>query len=101
VFASPFAAPVKSSAARAAHRDARPLPHLFQASLSCAYGARTLGAWLEIDKERLPPLQYRMEQTRRTAVASQDGLARNKCGSGLASRCAAQAALGLTGAEML
>ncbi|PNB54428.1 hypothetical protein C1X73_26660, partial [Pseudomonas sp. FW305-130] len=30
---------------------------------------------------------------------AQAGLARNKCGSGLASRCAARAALDLTGAD--
>jgi len=30
---------------------------------------------------------------------AQAGLARNKCGSGLASRCAARAALDFTGAE--
>ena len=58
-------------------------------------------AWLEIDKERLRPLRYLMEHTRRTAVVSQDGLARNKCRSGLASRCAARAALDLIGAEFV
>ncbi|MGB5957261.1 hypothetical protein, partial [Pseudomonas sp.] len=28
------------------------LPHLFRASYSCTLGARTLGAWLEIDEEQ-------------------------------------------------
>ena len=32
---------MRSSAARAAHRDARPLPHLFQANYSCGVCART------------------------------------------------------------
>ncbi len=42
-------APVRSSAARAAHRDARPLPHLFRANYSCDMGARPLGAHLNIE----------------------------------------------------
>ena len=46
-FALGSAALGRSSAARAAHRDARPLPHLFRASYSCAFDARTLGAWLQ------------------------------------------------------
>jgi len=49
VYADRFAAPMRSSAARAALRSTSPLPHLFRANYSCAIGARTLGAWLEID----------------------------------------------------
>jgi len=64
VFAMSSSAPVGSSAARAAHRDARPLPHLFRASYSCSFGARTLGAWLAIAEEQMITYRYRMEQTR-------------------------------------
>ncbi|WP_206604434.1 hypothetical protein, partial [Pseudomonas plecoglossicida] len=47
-----FLAPVRSSAARAALRSTRLLLHLFRANYSCAIGARTLGAWQEIDEEQ-------------------------------------------------
>ncbi len=60
------------------------LPHLFRASYSCTLGARTLGAWLDIDERQRRHLQYRREQTRRAAVNSQERLARNRCGSRLA-----------------
>ena len=41
------AAPMRSSAARAAHRDARPLLHLFRANESCESTAARLGACLK------------------------------------------------------
>ncbi|MDF3876105.1 hypothetical protein P3W49_06465, partial [Pseudomonas putida] len=53
--------------------------------------ATPLGAWLDIASSK---------QGGR-ALLAQDGLARKKCGSGLASRCAARAALDLIGAEMV
>jgi len=62
----------KSSAARAAHRDARPLPHLFRANHSCDFRARTLGAWLEMVEEQMITHQYRMEQTRVRAPMPQE-----------------------------
>ncbi|UQB78310.1 hypothetical protein KI429_26535 [Pseudomonas shirazica] len=52
VLATTPSAPMRSSAARAALRSTRLLLHLFRASYSCAIGARTLGAWLEIDEEQ-------------------------------------------------
>ena len=41
VLATPRSAPMRSSAARAALRGARPLPHLFRARFACAFRART------------------------------------------------------------
>ena len=53
------------------------LLHLFRANYSCTFGARTLGAWLDIDERQMRHLRYRREQTRRAAVNSQERLARN------------------------
>ena len=54
---------MRSSAARAAHRDARPLPHLFQANYSCGICART--PW------RMT--RYRVVQTRRSRAPGTGG----------------------------
>jgi hypothetical protein len=78
-----FSAPIRSSAARAAHRDARPLLHLFRANYSWGIGARPLGAPLNI-------ASYKQGGRAQMPLAS---LARNKCRSELSSRCAARAAL--------
>jgi len=66
-------------------RDARPLLHLFRANYSWGIGARPLGAPLNI-------ASYKQGGRAQMPLAS---LARNKCRSGLASRCAARAALDL------
>jgi len=39
---------VRSSAARAAHRELRSLLRLFQANFSCGIARERIGAWLDI-----------------------------------------------------
>ena len=52
VFTLPLAAPVRSSAARAALRSTRLLLHLFRANYSCTHGARPLGVHLDIMSDK-------------------------------------------------
>ena len=68
MFAIPFAAPVRPSAARAAHRELRSLLRLFRASYAWGICARPLGAWHDIAP---------YEQGGRARL-SQASLARNK-----------------------
>ncbi|WP_218186508.1 hypothetical protein, partial [Pseudomonas sp. p21] len=95
-------APMRSSAARAALRSTRLLLHLFRANYSCAIGARTLGAWLEIDEEQQaqPSILNGTDKALRVrAPQAQERLARNRCRSSLVLRSAARAALDLIGAR--
>jgi len=85
VLALQFTAPIRSSAARAAHRELRSLLRLFPANYSWEIRART--PW------RIS--NYRVVQTGGRARLSQAWLARNKRRSERSSRCAARAALDL------
>ncbi|PYB76240.1 hypothetical protein DMX11_11295 [Pseudomonas sp. LB-090624] len=80
----------KSSAARAAHRELRSL-RLFRANFAYGIFART----------PLGMAHYRVGRARRSRALAQTILARNKRRSERSSRCAARAALDLSGAEPL
>ncbi len=89
--------PVRSSAARAALRGASPLPHLLQRGHAWGRGVASLGARFEASGAAAVPPQG-SSQTNKGENHGLSGSARcNKCGSGLAPRSAARAALDLTG----
>ncbi len=85
--------PGRSSAARAALRGASPLPHLLQRGHACGRGVAGLGARLETSGAAAMPTQ-KSSQPNKADNHGLSGSARcNKCGSGLAPRSAARAAL--------
>jgi len=92
-------APLRSSAARAALRGASPLPHLLQRAMACeAIVASLVGTTRSLGWRCRRPTS--LQSCTKANNHGLPGTARcNKCGSGLAPRSAARAALDLKGAE--
>jgi len=84
VAATTHSAPVRSSAARAAHRRQASSYICFGPIIPEPLARAPLGVWLEVAEKRRRNLRYRMEHTRGRAPMAQAELARNKCGSWLA-----------------
>ena len=84
VSATTHSAPMRSSAARAAHRRQASSYICFGPIIPEPLARAPLGVWLEVAEKRRRNLQYRMEQKRGRALMAQAGLARNKCRSWLA-----------------
>ena len=92
-------APLRSSAARAALRGASPLPHLLQRAVPVRPWLFALAhGWRQVRRQQCQPKNL-VEPPRLATMAYQAMARCNKCGSGLAPRSAARAALDLKGAE--
>jgi len=92
-------APLRSSAARAALRGASPLPHLLQRAIPVRPWLSALAHDLKTGEAAAVPAEKPRRATKAKTMAYQAMARCNKCGSGLAPRSAARAALDLKGAK--